>query len=1154
MSRKKDLALAASLCLLLAVPANAGLELVTRRDPSFPPSDAAGASGDASVSADGRYAAFDSAALNLIPGQEDGNKPWEGDIFLRDMMAGTTFLASRSASSPNRTGNGHSYMPLISTNGRYVAFASSATDLVPGQTDGNLGSDVFLYDRITGTTALVSHSSTSASQTAVQSSSLAAISADGGFVLFTSGAADLVAGQVNDGGPNTFLYDRATGTVALVSHIPGSSATTGNGASPSFFGSQPILSADGRFVAFNSIATNLLSGVTDTNSAPDAFLYDRTTGLVTLLSRSALTPTDTANNGSSPDSISADGDRITLTSHAGDLVSGQSGPYPTTPNVFLYQRSTGSMRLVSRSSSSATTAGLGFSGTSRISGDGSRIAFLSTATDMIPGGTSAYSVQVFLYDVPTDAMALVSRSLSSATTGGNSESTLPRINADGSRVAFASSATDLLAGQFPSEPQLPFPILAPCVFLYSAGSGSLTLVSREAANPVNGVATQGSLALSGEGDEVIFSTRSGALDTDGTDASKTTDVFLYSFPADSIATVSVRDPDLPSITSANFSQTSKISADGRFLAFVSDGDQLSQGQVNVDDEDPFGMTQLGFVFLHDRQLGTNTLVSHAVGSPSQPANNPALDASVSAAGNYVLFQSSATDLLSGAADANDVEDLFLWERTTGATTLVSHAAGSPGTAADFGGRYGTLSADGRYIALLSTSTNLIPGFSSGGMFDYDAYLVDRIAGTTSLITGAEGSPTQGTSRTYSAQISAGGRHVVFVSYAANLIAGQQDGFSTDVFVWDRVTGTTQLISHAVGSTTQAAQGDSDSASISADGRYVAFRSDAQNLASGFTPGPDPSNVYVHDRLTGGTQLISRTSASATTGAGGQSPTISDDGRFVSFQSSGTGLVPGQVGPASPLGQAYVFDRVSGTMTLVSHAAGNLGTAANGHTSPSRISADGSFVSFVSESTNLIPGQTGPAGVTNAFVYDRASGATRLASGAGGSATQTGNHSSGFPSLSADGRIAAFSSRASNLVEGDYLGAQDIFLSVTPAAGTDFFTVAPCRVLDTRSGAAPVSGMPRLVTVAGACGIPATARAVAVNLTAVQSTGNGHLAAYPGYLESTGTSTVSFQAGKVRASSAVLPLALNGTGTLSLNPFVAGGGTVHLILDVSGWFE
>ncbi|HEX5719845.1 MAG TPA: hypothetical protein VF179_27065 [Thermoanaerobaculia bacterium] len=1138
----------ALLSLLVWVPdAKAGLELVTRRDPSFPPSDTAGAWLDTFVSADGRYVPFVSFALNLIPGQEDGNKPGDGDIFLRDTVAGTTILVSRSASSPTRTGNGNCHLPAVSADGRYVAFASVATDLVPGQTDGNNEYDIFLYDRIAGTTTLVSHSHTSASQTAAHGSSLPAISADGGFVLFTSGADDLMAGQAPSGVTNTFLYDRGAGTVSLVSHVPGSPVTPGNGSSPDFFGPPPVLSADGRFVAFSSGATDLVSGVTDANAVDDAFLYDRTTGIVTLLSRSALAPTSTADWETSPESISADGDLIALVSGASDLGPGVSDAN-SRPDVFVYRRSTAVMSLVSRSSSSATTTGDGSSSSPRISGDGSRIAFKSEAMDMVPGGAPTQFYQIFLYDVPTGAMTLVSRSSSSATTGGHFESFQPRINGDGSRVAFASDATDLLPGQLS-------PAFQPDVFLYDAGSGSLTLVSRSAASPLEGVGVFGSLALSGEGDEVIFSTSSGALPSDGIDTDQTIDVFLYSAPADSITIVSVRDPGLPSITSPNHSLPSQISADGRFLAFVSNGDQLFPGQINVDDEDAFGLP--GFVFLYDRQLGTTALVSHAAGSPSQPANVSAKGPSVSAAGNLVLFQSAATDLVSGIADANGAEDLFLWQRTTGTATLVSHAAGSPGTAADHGGTDGSLSADGRYIALLSNSSDLVPGYTGpggGGAFNRDAYLVDRTAGTTSLITGAEGSPTQGTLNTSSVQISAGGRYIVFESYAGNLIAGQQEPlpFSSNVFVWDRVTGATHLVSRAAGSATQTAQGSSRFATISADGRYIAFQSDAPDLVPGFTSPLGQANAYIHDRVTGVTQLVSRTSSSATTAASGGVPKISDDGRFVSFQSAGSDLVPGQDGPAG--WHVYLFDRVSATVTLVSHAAGAPTTLATGNTFDSRISADGRFVSFATATTNLVPGQAGPAGTFNAFVYDRVTGANRLLSGAGGSSNQTGNDFSNQPLLSADGSVAAFSSSASNLVEEDYLGAQDIFLFTTPAAGTDFFTVTPCRVLDTRSGPAPVSGTPRLVMVAGTCGIPATARSVAVNITAVQPTGSGYLAAYPGYLESTGTSTVSFQAGAVRASSAILPLALNGTGTLSLDPSVAGGGTVHMVLDVSGWFE
>lgn len=1143
----KSFACAVLALLVVAPDAKADLELVTRRDPSFPPSDAAGAEGGASISADGRYVAFASSAPNLSAGQEDRNHPYFGsDVFLRDMVAGTTILVSRSASSPNQTGNGGSYSPAISADGRYVAFVSGATDLVPGQIDANGEADIFLYDRITGTTVLVSRSDASASETAENGSSLVAINADGGFVLF-------VNGQLAFGPLNTFLYDRGAGTVALVSHVPGSPGTPANGSSPEYWGPRGALSADGRFVAFNSTGTNLVSGVTDgNNNSSDAFLYDRTTGLVTLLSRSVADPANTANGFSWAESISADGEIIALTSSADDLIAGLSDEN-FAGDVFLYRRSMASMTLVSRSSSSATTTGSGNSAAPRLSGDGSRVAFESFAMDMIPGGGPSSSAQVFLYDMPTGAMTLVSRSSSSASMGGNAGSSPPLISADGSRVAFSSNATNLLAGQVSAE-------FFADAFLYDAVSGSLALVSRSSTSPLEGAGISGYPVLSPGGGHVIFSSWSGAVAPDAIDTDKKIDAFLYSAAAGSIATVSVRDPDLPSITTATQSLPAQISADGRFLAFTSDGDQFIPGQVNKDDEDSFGLIQPGVVFLYDRQLGTTALVSHAAGSPSQPANNPANGASVSAAGNYVLFESGASDLVSGMADANNAYDLFLWQRATGTTTLVSHAAGSPGTPADLGGRYGSLSADGRYIALLSSSTDLIPGFSGdGGILQDDAYLIDRIAGTTSLITGAEGSPTQGTANTSSVQISAGGRYVVFQSYADNLIAGQQDPqlLSSDVFVWDRVTATTQLVSRAAGSATQTAQGSSFSPSISADGRYISFGSSAPDLVSGFSsPFPGQSNVYLHDRVTGLTQLVSRTSASATVGAGGFFSRISDDGRFVTFLSYGTNLVPGQAGPAGAVEQAYLFDRVSGAMTLVSHAAGALATAADGRAANPRVSADGRFVSFASTSTNLIPGQNGPAGefLFNAFIHDRITGATRLASGAGASLTQTGNESSFTPLFSADGSAAAFASSASNLVEDDYLGAQDIFLSTTPAAGTDFHTAVPCRVLDTRSGSAPVSGVPRLVTVAGVCGIPAAARAVAVNVTAVGSTGNGYVDAYPGYLESTGTSTVSFKAGTARASSAILPLALNGTGTLSLNPSVAGGGTVHLILDVSGWFE
>ncbi|MFP5288397.1 MAG: pre-peptidase C-terminal domain-containing protein, partial [Thermoanaerobaculia bacterium] len=126
-------------------------------------------------------------------------------------------------------------------------------------------------------------------------------------------------------------------------------------------------------------------------------------------------------------------------------------------------------------------------------------------------------------------------------------------------------------------------------------------------------------------------------------------------------------------------------------------------------------------------------------------------------------------------------------------------------------------------------------------------------------------------------------------------------------------------------------------------------------------------------------------------------------------------------------------------------------------------------------------------------------------------------------------------------------------SSPPDAGTDFFTLAPCRVFDSRSGSALLSLVPRVIQIAGLCGVPSTAKAVAVNVTAVSPTGLGYLTLWPG-----GTmplaSVLNYEAGRTRANNAVQALAGDGSGTLSARAFVAGDGQVHLVIDVVGYFE
>jgi hypothetical protein len=208
-----------------------------------------------------------SQADDLVPGQVDGGSEVDFNVFLADTGTGTNVLVSHAASSPLRTGNGDSgLLPSISGDGRYVAFGSTASDLIAGQTDPDGFSDVFLYDRSTGSTVRVS-TSASSPQAANDSSFDPVISENGRTIAFLSLATDLLPGQVDPvRGANAFVYDRATGQTALASRAAGLPAVAGDGVSYRL-----VVSADGAAVAFASGSTDLVPF--DFNGRADAFLY-----------------------------------------------------------------------------------------------------------------------------------------------------------------------------------------------------------------------------------------------------------------------------------------------------------------------------------------------------------------------------------------------------------------------------------------------------------------------------------------------------------------------------------------------------------------------------------------------------------------------------------------------------------------------------------------------------------------------------------------------------------------------------------------------------------------------------------------------------------------------------------------------------------------
>ncbi|MEI7992200.1 MAG: hypothetical protein WCH93_07200 [Actinomycetota bacterium] len=254
---------------------------------------------DSSVSADGRYVAFESDASNLVAGDTNG----VSDVFVRDMSTGTVVRVS--VDSAEAEGDATSYDPSISADGRYVAFWSNATNLVASDTNGF--SDVFVRDRTLDTTVRVSVDS--AESQGDLRSSYPSISADGRYVAFWSTATNLVAVDTN-GFSDVFVRDLTDGTTVLVS--VNSLGVQGN------FGSyEPSISADGRYVAFWSPATNLVA--VDTNGFSDVFVRDLTDGTTVLVSVNSLGVQ--GNFGSFDPSISADGRYVAFDSAATNLTT-----------------------------------------------------------------------------------------------------------------------------------------------------------------------------------------------------------------------------------------------------------------------------------------------------------------------------------------------------------------------------------------------------------------------------------------------------------------------------------------------------------------------------------------------------------------------------------------------------------------------------------------------------------------------------------------------------------------------------------------------------------------------------------------------------------------------------------------------------------------
>ena len=395
--------------------------------------------------------------------------------------------------------------------------------------------------------------------------------------------------------------------------------------------------------------------------------------------------------------------------------------------------------------------------------------------------------------------------------------------------------------------------------------------------------------------------------------------------------------------------------------------------------------------LEGRCLLAAELIS--VGSGGNAGNDLSVSPSVSPDGRFVVFASRATDLVPGFQDTNGLLDVFLRDRTTGATHLVSRSvdgerAGDRSSGGD--GSVPSVSADGRYVAFQSKARDLLE--DSRDAFDtQDVFVRDMQTGVTTMLSVTGNGNEAGGERPV---ISANGRYVAFHSSSLLLVPNvPRTNNSSQVFVKDLQTGTLTIASiNPAGNA--AANGNSAFASISGDGRYVAFVSEATNLAAEDDAGG--ADVFVRDLQTNTTTLVSVDVEGDDGGnAASLAPVISSDGRFVAFESAASNLVAGHPGDRSDV---FVRNLAAKTTTLVSVNQPGIAPG-SGESRRASISPDGRFVAFSSTAPNM----AAEASDVDQYVRDTVQNVTYgVRVNPGGSVDDPG----GTPAVTAAGRVAA----------------------------------------------------------------------------------------------------------------------------------------------------
>jgi hypothetical protein len=893
----------------------APFQLVSKRGAGPAPAGGSGDSGSAIISPDGRFVLFASTANNLVLTTNGTALPIPGaprlNVFLRDRTNNTTTLVSANFAGSGG-GNGDSIPTALSTNGQFACFESSASDLVPGDTNGV--TDVFVRDLVNRTMTLVSAATNGGVGDGVCRGSV--MTPDARYVAFVSAADSLVPNDTNKI-PDVFVRELQSGVTTLVS--VGAQNTN---SWPICSSESPEITPDGRYVVFFSSATNL---VPTAARGGEIYVRDLIGGTTTWASSDAHTYLGVGaysyNHG-----ISADGVYVAFqaSSNAPTTTASRVG------NIFRYNMSSGTTDRVNTNAFVPPTSPEEINSLA-MSPDGRFIVFVGNTN-----GTAGTTSAIFRWDGLSGTTLLISSDLS-GNVPANSVCDSPAIDPIGRYVAFLSSAPNLVAGA---------PLGGFHLYLRDTVANVTTLLDADTNGVASSSLSPASIArMNGNGNFAAFESFDAGLVAN--DRNHDLDVFVRDVSAGTNILISARDSSLASDSpnSSSVFYPRGVSADGRRIVFSSDSDNL----ISVDTN--------GFrdVFVRDLASGTNILVSAATNG--FPGDNLSYEGAFSANGRFVAFTSSADNLV--ASDANKREDVFVRDLVSNTTALVSVKVAGTGTG-NQGSHAPTISADGRSVIFRSSATDVATGsFTGENLFMRDL----NAAVTYALTTNGAGS----------VATTKDGHYVVFSGAPSNT-----------VYVWDTslkariYTNTTSSSVLAVG--------------ISDDGNHLAYVNTQGTFVATGTP---RTNWMV------GTWKIAAKSG-------------------LQFSSSGNRLTYSR--PLGVTNHVYLYDLQTGVELLVSRSS-PLTPADNRSDSPD-ISADGRFVVYRSSAANIVP-IAATNGTPNLFLYDSQTGSNSLLSESR-YRPGYGDNRSASPIFSGDGRTLVFQSVASDLTLVDFNHNTDVF--------------------------------------------------------------------------------------------------------------------------------